>query len=291
MRHPGAGFLRQVITVHARRPESDDQPLAALGNRPYGITGSGGGKFIQRGNFPRQAVVPVNECVGTGHINRRPAVEQAPDAVPGEQIGFFPHFDVSGTGNAVPNPHQFMPHRMQQQGILPGIADIADFRRIELRDIEGDEAVLCPVVVCDSPARGGAENGAVRSSSDGKDPLGRRAVVLVARVEALDPVVFHVDPVDSVIGRHPDNALRLLDDIADYVVRNRIRIVRRELVGFEIIPVVYVQAVPRTNPEQPGRILVDAVDRTVRQSVRIGKRVVFHRRIGERHGCDEYRQQ
>lgn len=121
--------------------------------------------------------------------------------------------------------------------------------------------------------------------------LGRGTVVLVAGVEAFDAVVFHVDAVDPVVGGDPEDALRLLDDVADDVVRNRIRIVRRELVSPEAVTVVGIQAVPCPEPHHQGRILIDAVDRTVRQPVRAGQRIVLEGGHGGRHGNPNRRQQ
>lgn len=115
-----------------------------------------------------------------------------------------------------------------------------------------------------------------------KTRLPGRTALFVPRIEAVDAVAARVDAVDAVVGGHPDDTRRLFDDVADHVVRDRVRIVGFELVGAEPRAVVNVQPVPRAEPHELRGVLVDAGHRTVRQTVVVGERAAADRCAGER---------
>ena len=290
LRHPAERPPGHVADIHVRRPGRYQQVIVAILGDSAHLT-TRGGEFAHCSQLPVAALVAVNFRIGRNQVERRPAVEHRLDPAFGEEPDLFPHLHASRRGQLVTDPNQLLLHGMQQQGILSAVVNGTYLRRVELRDIECRKPAQRLVVAGDAPPRGGTEDGAVGRGRDREHLLGRGAVVLVAGVEAFDAVVFHVDAVDPVVGGDPEDALRLLDDVADDVVRNRIRIVRRELVSPEAVTVVGIQAVPCPEPHHQGRILIDAVDRTVRQPVRAGQRIVLEGGHGGRHGNPNRRQQ
>ena len=225
----------------------------------------------------RGVVVDPEEGLLRGDVGPLRRIEERRDPLPRKQRRRRDRLGLSRCRNGAAHLEQIARCGEQQQPSRSRSPEHTHRRGIDLRHVEGRKLPPAVVVAGDAPPQRRAEELAVGRRRHGKGALPDGAARLIARVEAFDAVVADVDAVDAVVGGDPEDAVRLLDDAADDVVRDRIRIVGLELVDAELRAVVTVQAVPRAEPEHAERILVDAGYRTVRQPAVVRKHVAPHR--------------
>ena len=233
LRHIGKPPRHGVVEPRARGSEREHQPPVGQFGRGAHAVLRGRRSLRQRGDPARPAVVGENRRIRRRRIDRPGAFEQRLDAPVGEQLLRLPHLRIARRREGVAHPHQPAADRMQQQRIRRGRIDAAYFRGVEMRDVERRQTLRPGVVTGDPPPRSGTEDLPVRRGRDREDPLPGRTALFVSRIEAVDAVAARVDAVDAVVGGHPDDTRRLFDDVADHVVRDRVRIVGFELVGAE----------------------------------------------------------